>query len=380
MDYRIPYNRPLAGPRAVKYLTDVCNERRLSGDGRFTRLCHHWFERRLGVHRALMTTSGTSALDMAAILTDLQAGDEVIMPSFTFSSSANAIVLRGGVPVFVDIREDTLNLDERLVEAAITDRTRAIMVVHYAGVACDMDPIMAIAARHGLAVIEDAAQAILSSYRGRSLGAIGQLGALSFHETKNISSGEGGALLINDPAMTEKAEIIREKGTNRTAFARGEIQKYTWVDFGSSFLPSELISGFLWSQLEIAQDLTAQRVGLWKRYHDHFADLEAAGLLRRPVVPSDTVANGHIYYLLLPTQAKREALIAGLRAEAIQAVFHYIPLHSAPAGLRFGKTSGALTQTDDLSSRLVRLPLWIGLDDELEIVAEAVHRLVKQAA
>ncbi|MGM4997230.1 dTDP-4-amino-4,6-dideoxygalactose transaminase [Tardiphaga sp. 37S4] len=378
MAYRIPFNRPLAGPRAIKYLTDVCGAEHLSGDGRFTRLCHEWLEEHIGVRRALLTTSGTSALDMAAILADLKPGDEVIMPSFTFSSSANAIVLRGAVPIFVDIREDTLNLDERLIEAAITPRTRAIMVVHYAGVACAMDPIMDIAARHGLVVIEDAAQAILSSYRGRPLGSIGQTAALSFHETKNISSGEGGALLINDPAIVEKAEIIREKGTNRTAFARGEIQKYTWVDLGSSYLPSDIISAFLWSQMEIAQDLTARRVSLWNRYHAHFAELEQAGVLRRPYVPEDVVFNGHIYYLLLPDQAKRDALIAALRAESINAVFHYIPLHSAPAGQRFGRTDGALVHTDDLSARLVRLPLWIGLDEGVDVVADTVKRMLSR--
>ncbi|WP_246660733.1 dTDP-4-amino-4,6-dideoxygalactose transaminase [Tardiphaga sp. vice154] len=374
MAYRIPFNRPLAGPRAIKNLTEVCGEQHLSGDGRFTQQCSAWLRRNLGVGSALLTTSGTSALDMSAILAGLQAGDEVILPSFTFSSSANAIVLRGAVPVFVDIREDTLNIDERLIEAAITPRTRAIMVVHYAGVACAMDPIMAIASRHGLIVIEDAAQAILSSYRGRPLGSIGQTAALSFHETKNISSGEGGALLINDPAIVEKAEIIREKGTNRTAFARGEIQKYTWVDLGSSYLPSEIISAFLWSQLEIAEELTAQRIALWNRYHAHFAELENTGILRRPVVPEDVVSNGHIYYLLLPDQPKRDALIAALRAESINAVFHYIPLHSAPAGQRFGRTVGNLGRTDDLSARLVRLPLWIGLGDDVDIVADAVKR------
>lgn len=376
MAYRIPFNRPLAGLRAIRYLTDVCGGDHLSGDGKFTRLCHEWLEGHLGVRRALLTTSGTSALDMAAILAELAPGDEVIMPSFTFSSSANAIVLRGAVPVFVDIREDTLNIDERLIEAAITPRTRAIMVVHYAGVACAMDPIMDIAAKHGLIVIEDAAQAILSRYRGRPLGSIGQTAALSFHETKNISSGEGGALLLNDPAIVEKAEIIREKGTNRTAFARGEIQKYTWVDLGSSYLPSDIISAFLWSQMEIAEDLTAQRLSLWNRYHAHFAELENAGMLRRPHVPDDVVFNGHIYYLLLPDQAKRDALIASLRAESINAVFHYVPLHSAPAGRRFGRSEGDLARTDDLSARLVRLPLWIGLGDDVDVVAETVKRVL----
>ena len=377
MAYRIPFNRPLAGAMAIKYLADACEEGHLSGDGRFTRQCHDWLESHLGVRKALLTTSGTSALDMAAILTGLQPGDEVIMPSFTFSSSANAMVLRGAVPVFVDIREDTLNIDERLIEAAITPRTRAIMVVHYAGVACEMDSVMDIASRHGLSVIEDAAQAILSSYKGRPLGSIGQTAALSFHETKNIIAGEGGALLINDPDIIEKAEIIREKGTNRTAFARGEIQKYTWVDLGSSYLPSEIISAFLWSQLEIAQDLTAQRLSLWNRYHAHFAELEQQGILRRPIIPNDVVANGHIYYLLLPDQVKRDGLIKALRAEGINAVFHYVPLHSAPAGRRFGRAVGDLAKTDDLSGRLVRLPLWIGLRDDLDIVADVIKRVLR---
>ncbi|WP_038364556.1 dTDP-4-amino-4,6-dideoxygalactose transaminase [Bosea sp. UNC402CLCol] len=377
MAYRIPFNRPLAGARAVKYLSEACGEGHLSGDGRFTRQCHEWLESRICVGKALLTTSGTSALDMAAILAGLKAGDEVIMPSFTFSSSANAMVLRGAIPVFVDIREDTLNIDERLIEAAVTPKTRAIMVVHYAGVACEMDAIMAIANRHGIAVIEDAAQAIQSSYKGRPLGSIGQTAALSFHETKNIIAGEGGALLINDPAVIEKAEIIREKGTNRTAFARGEIQKYTWVDLGSSYLPSELISAFLWSQLEIADDLTAQRLSLWNRYHEHFVEVERDGLLRRPVVPDNVTANGHIYYLLLPDQAKRDALISALRAEGINAVFHYIPLHSAPAGRRFGRAVGDLARTDDLSARLVRLPLWVGLGDGIDEVADVVKRVLR---
>jgi dTDP-4-amino-4,6-dideoxygalactose transaminase len=376
MVHSIPFNRPLTTERAATYLSEACSEGHLSGDGRFTRQSHEWLQSRLRVQKALLTTSGTSALEMAAMLAGLQPGDEVIMPSFTFSSSANAIVLRGAVPVFVDIRQDTLNIDETLIEAAITARTRAIMVVHYAGVACAMDPIMEIAAKHGLVVIEDAAQAILATYRDRPLGSIGQTAALSFHETKNIIAGEAGSLLINDPDLIQTAEIIREKGTNRTAFHRGEVQKYTWVDLGSSYLPSEIISAFLWSQLEIAEELMERRLSLWHRYNAHFADTEFAGLLRRPVIPQEAGHNGHIYYLLLPDRERRDALLAGLRAEGINAVFHYIPLHSAPAGERFGRTSGSLAHTDDLSGRLVRLPLWIGLDDGVDIVAEAVKRLV----
>lgn len=377
MVYKIPFNRPWAQGQLLEYVTQAIGEGHLSGDGRFTRQCHEWLERTLGVRKALLTTSGTSALEMAAILTGLKAGDEVIIPSFTFSSSANALVLRGAVPVFVDIRRDTLNIDETLIEAAITQRTRAIMVVHYAGVACAMDPIMAIASKHGLAVIEDAAQALLGSYRGRPLGSIGQTAALSFHETKNIISGEGGALLINDPAIIEKAEIIREKGTNRTAFFRGEVEKYTWVDIGSSYLPSEIIGAFLWSQLEIAENLTARRMALWQRYHSAFLPLEEAGLVRRPIVPEEAGANGHIYYLLLPDREQRDGLIANLRQNSINAVFHYVPLHSAPAGLLYGRTHGPMSMTDGLSQRLVRLPLWVGLEDDIDIVIETVLKHLK---
>ncbi|CAO3440089.1 dTDP-4-amino-4,6-dideoxygalactose transaminase [Azospirillum argentinense] len=374
--FNIPFNRPHVTGREVQYIAEACDRGHLSGDGPFTGRCQRWLEEATGATRVLLTTSGTSALEMTAILADIGPGDEVIMPSYTFSSSANAFVLRGGVPVFIDIRPDTMNMDEALIEAAVTPRTRAIMVMHYAGVPCDMEPIMAVAERHNLVVIEDAAQGLLSSYRGRPVGGIGHMAAFSFHETKNIIAGEGGAILINDPRVVQRAEIIREKGTNRTAFHRGETDKYTWVDLGSSFLPSEIIAAFLWAQLEGAKEITARRLALWNRYHERFAHLEAAGLARRPIRPDDTVSNGHIYYLLLPSREKRDALIASLRAVGIMAVFHYIPLHSAPAGTRFGRANGAMTHTDDLSHRLVRLPLWVDLGDRLDEVAGHVLRIL----
>jgi dTDP-4-amino-4,6-dideoxygalactose transaminase len=293
------------------------------------------------------------------------------MPSFTFVSTANAFVLRGAVPVFVDIRPDTLNLDEALIEAAITPRTRAICVVHYAGVACEMDPILDIAARHGLAVVEDAAQGVLSSYKGRPLGSIGALGALSFHETKNVISGEGGALLVNDPALVERAEIIREKGTNRSKFFRGQVDKYTWVDVGSSYLPSEILAAFLSAQLDEADSISQRRIDLWNRYHAWAAKHEAAGRLRRPVVPDHCVHNAHMYYLLLRDLEDRTAFIARLKQAGVGAVFHYVPLHSSPAGMRYGRAAGALPVTDSTTDRLVRMPLWVGLEDRLDHVLEA---------
>ena len=301
---------------------------------------------------------------MAAILCDIRPGDEVIMPSYTFVSTANAFVLRGGVPVFVDIRPDTLNLDEKLIEAAITPKTRAIVPVHYAGVGCEMDAIMAIARRHNVLVVEDAAQAVLAEYRGRRPGAIGDLGCLSFHETKNVISGEGGALLINNPDLIERAEIIREKGTNRSKFFRGEVDKYTWVDIGSSFLPSELIGAFLWAQLQHAAEISNRRRRLCALYQDTLQDVADAGLLRLPQPePAGVAGNGHMFYLFTRTAAERGALLAHLKAAGVHAVFHYVPLHSSPAGRKFGRTAGALPVTEDLAERLVRLPLFFNLDD-----------------
>lgn len=359
----IPFNRPYATGKEVAYQGEALGNSHLSGDGAFTKRCHQWIEQRTGCARALLTHSCTSALDMAALLLDLKSGDEVIMPSFTFVSTANAFVLRGAVPVFVDIRGDTLNLDEGLIEAAITPRTRAIAPVHYAGVSCEMDSIVAIAKRHSLAIIEDAAQGVMASYKGRALGAIGELGSFSFHETKNIISGEGGALLVNDPAMVSRAEIIREKGTDRERFFRGEVDKYTWQDLGSSFLPSEIIAAFLWAQLEEAERITHERLAIWDRYHVMLAQLEQSGLVRRPIIPADCQHNGHIYYVLLAPGIDRQAVLRELKSNGIGAVFHYVPLHSAPAGLRFGRADGGLQLTTSLSERLIRLPMWVGLSE-----------------
>jgi dTDP-4-amino-4,6-dideoxygalactose transaminase len=367
----IKFNKPFLTGRELQLIQEAAAEGHLSGDGRFTRQCHAWLEARTGCAKALLTHSCTAALEMAALLLDLEPGDEVIMPSFTFVSTANAFVLRGAVPVFVDIRPDTLNLDEALIEAAITPRTRAICVVHYAGVACEMDPILDIAARHGLAVVEDAAQGVLSSYKGRPLGSIGALGALSFHETKNVISGEGGALLVNDPALVERAEIIREKGTNRSKFFRGQVDKYTWVDVGSSYLPSEILAAFLSAQLDEADAISQRRIDLWNRYHAWAAKHEAAGRLRRPVVPDHCVHNAHMYYLLLRDLEDRTAFIARLKQAGVGAVFHYVPLHSSPAGMRYGRAAGALPVTDSTTDRLVRMPLWVGLEDRLDHVLEA---------
>jgi dTDP-4-amino-4,6-dideoxygalactose transaminase len=359
----IPFNRPYATGKELMYAAEAQRNYHLSGDGPFTKRCHQWIEKRTGCAKALLTHSCTSALDMAALLLDIQSGDEVILPSYTFVSTANAFVLRGAVPVFVNIREDTLNLDEKLIEDAITPRTRAIVPVHYAGVSCDMDSIIAIARRHNLKVVEDAAQGIMAGYKGYALGAIGDLGSFSFHETKNIMSGEGGSLLVNDPELVLRAEIIREKGTDRSRFFRGEIDKYTWQDVGSSFLPSELNAAFLWAQLEDAERITGERLALWRRYHDMLAPLEQRGWLRRPIVPADYQHNGHMYYILIPPGIDRGMVLGKLKDNGINAVFHYVPLHSSPAGGRFGRTSGDLSLTTSLSERLIRLPLWIGLGE-----------------
>lgn len=360
----IPFNKPYMTGKELWNISQAHHRGMLAGDGHFTRQCHAWLEAQTGCRKALLTHSCTAALEMAAILADISPGDEIIMPSYTFVSTANAFVLRGGVPVFVDIRPDTLSLDETLIEAAITTRTKAIVPVHYAGVGCEMDAIMAIARRHNLLVIEDAAQGVMASYRGRVLGSIGDFGCLSFHETKNIISGEGGALLVNVGQYAERAEIIREKGTNRGQFFRGMVDKYTWVDLGSSYLPGELIAAFLFAQMEEAEAITRARLAIWERYHAAFADLEQAGRLRRPVVPAECQHNAHMYYLLVADLAERTALISHLKAREIMAVFHYVPLHSAPAGKQFGRAWGELKVTCDLSERLLRLPLWVGLEQE----------------
>jgi len=358
--------------RELEYIAEAHAKGHLSGDGLFTKRCHAWLEQTTGTRRALLTHSCTAALEMSALLLDLVPGDEVIMPSFTFVSTANAFVLRGAVPVFVDIRADTLNLDENLIEAAITPKTRAICVVHYAGVGCEMDAIGAIAARHGLAVVEDAAQGVLSTYCGKPLGTIGELGALSFHETKNVISGEGGALLVNDERFVERAEIVREKGTNRSQFFRGQVDKYTWVDVGSSYLPSEILAAFLAAQLEDAERITAARLAIWDRYHATLKPYEARGLLRRPIVPEHCTHNAHMYYVLLRDLETRTRFIAMLRETGVHPVFHYVPLHSAPAGRRYGRASGELAITDRTSDCLVRLPLWLPTLDQARVL-EAIE-------
>ena len=371
---RIPFNKPyLTGREAGHIATALLGQ--LSGDGSFTKRCHAWLVEQTGCPKALLTHSCTAALEMSALLADVGPGDEVIMPSFTFVSTANAFALRGATPVFVDIRPDTLNLDETLLEAAITPRTKAIVPVHYAGVACEMDAIMALAARHRLLVIEDDAQGLMARYRGRPLGSIGHLATLSFHETKNIVAGEGGALLINDPHFADRAEIIREKGTNRSAFFRGQVDKYSWVDIGSSYLPGELVAAFLLAQLEDAVSITQRRLALWQQYHEAFAELERQGRVRRPIVPAHCEHNAHLYYLLFEDLAARTRFIDGMRELHIDTVFHYVPLHSAPVGRRLGRVSGELPQTQSLSDRLVRLPLWPGLEPQQERVIDAVRQL-----
>lgn len=360
----IPFNWPHMTGKELYYIAEAHFNGRLAGDGPFTKRCHAWLEVRTGCNKALLTHSCTAALEMAALLLDIQPGDEIIMPSYTFVSTANAFVLRGGIPVFVDIREDTLNLDERLIESAITERTRAIVPVHYAGVACEMDTIMAIARQHGLKVVEDAAQGVMSTYKGRALGSIGDLGAYSFHETKNVISGEGGALLVNSPDMGLRAEIIREKGTDRSRFFRGEVDKYTWQEVGSSLLPGELIAAFLWAQLEEADRITNERQASWHRYHELLEPLEAKGILRRPIVPDECQHNAHMYYALLAPEINRQKVLDSFNRNEIRSVFHYVPLHSSPAGKRYGRSHGDLDVTNHQSERLVRLPLWVGLSDE----------------
>lgn len=367
----IPFNKPFIIGRELSLIADAVAQGHLSGDGAYTRLCHRWFEEKLGCRKALLTHSCTGALEMAAILCDIQPGDEVILPSYTFVSTANAFVLRGAVPVFVDIRPDTLNIDESLIEAAITAKTKAIVPVHYAGVPCEMKRIMAIADQHDLLVVEDAAQALLSNYQGRALGSIGHFGCLSFHETKNIISGEGGALLINDARFAERAEIIREKGTNRSQFFRGEVDKYTWVDIGSSYLPSELISAFLYAQLERADEIIAKRRSLCTAYATRLAGLQQARHFRMANFDEDS--NGHLFYILLDSLDTRSELIAYLKTQGIHPVFHYVPLHSSPAGRRYGREGSTMHVTNDLSERLLRLPLYYEMsEDEIARVCTAI--------
>ncbi len=375
---RILFNRPPITGRELSLITEAIARRELCGPGHFSRQCETWLVDRLGVGRALLTHSCTAALEMAALLADLGPGDEVIMPSFTFVSTANAVALRGATPIFVDVRSDTLNLDENLVETAITPHTKAIFVVHYAGVCAEMDRFRELAAQHRLLLVEDAAQALLATYRGRPAGTLGDMACFSFHESKNIVSGEGGALVTDRPDLSERADVIREKGTDRTRFHRGLVDKYSWVGLGSSYAPSELVAAFLRAQLDQAEAITTERRALWQSYHAAFADLEARDIgVRRPIVPAHCGHNGHLYYLLMPDRGRRDALIAALDAQGIIAPFHYVSLHSSEAGRRYGRTAGTLALTDSLSERLIRLPMWSGMRDESERVIAAVHDLIR---
>ncbi len=377
----IPFNKPYMTGKELSNIQQAKKNGMLAGDGPFTKSCHRWLEENTGTHKALLTHSCTAALEMSALLLDIQPGDEVIMASYTFVSTANAFVLRGAVPVFVDIRPDTLNLNEEFIEAAITQRTRAIVPVHYAGVACEMDEILSIARRHHLKVVEDAAQGVMSFYKGRALGSLGDLGAYSFHETKNLISGEGGALLVNHPDYVQAAEIIREKGTDRSRFFRGEVDKYTWQEVGSSFLPGELIAAFLSAQLDEAQAITQARLTAWERYHAALVPLESAGLLRRPIIPAHCQHNAHLYYVLLSPEIDRQDILDRLKANMINAVFHYVPLHSSPGGQRFARVQGSMEVTRSVSERIIRLPLWVEISPEEQArVVDVLTRELKNAS
>ena len=361
IDFNVP---PYVG-KEMDYVREAAEaNRKICGDGPFTKRCHAWLEERFGANKALLTTSGSSALDMSAMLAEIKPGDEVILPSFTFSSTATAFANLGATLVFVDVRPDTMNIDENLIEAAITDKTRVIIPVHYAGVSCEMDAIMAIAQEHGLLVCEDAAQGVMSTYKGRALGTIGDFGCYSFHETKNYSMGEGGAICIRDEKLAERAEIIREKGTDRSRFLRGQVDKYTWVDLGSSFLPSDMNAAYLWAQLEMADEINEDRLATWNAYNDAFADLAARERIVTPTVPAECTHNAHMYYLKCRDLADRSAFIAHMKERGVGCVFHYIPLHSAPAGLKFGRFNGKDVYTTADSDRLVRLPMYYGITEE----------------
>ena len=374
IDFNVP---PFLGTEP-DYIAEAIRNKKICGDGPFTKKCHQWFEEKTGAAKALLTTSCTHSLEMAALLLDIKPGDEVILPSFTFCSTADAFVLRGATLVFVDIRPDTMNIDETLIEDAITDKTVAIVPVHYAGVACEMDAIMDIAKRHNLKVVEDAAQGVMSEYKGRALGAIGDYGCYSFHETKNYSMGEGGALLIKDPAKIEEAEILREKGTNRSVFLRGQIDKYTWVNHGSSYLPSDMLAAYLWAQLQEADKINGNRLASWQKYYDAFEQLEKEGYVQRPVIPAECKHNAHMFYLKAKDLDERTRLISFLKQNGVGAVFHYIPLHSAPAGQKFGRFHGEDKYTTKESDRLLRLPMYYGLTDEdIEKVIDSVIKFYK---
>ena len=367
----ISFNVPPCTGKEIDYIAQAVASHKICGDGEFTKKCNAWMEQRFHAHKVMLTTSGSTALDMASLLCDLRPGDEVILPSFTFSSTANAFAIYGAKLVFVDIRPDTMNIDETKIEAAITDKTRVILAMHYAGVACEMDAIMDIARRHHLLVVEDAAQAVMSTYKGKALGTIGDLGCYSFHETKNYSMGEGGAVVVNRPDLVERAEILREKGTNRSKFFRGQVDKYTWVDIGDSFLPSELNAAYLWAQLEMADEINNDRLHSWQVYDEAFRDLAAKGLVTQPTVPAGCVHNAHMYYLKCRSLEERAALISFLKSRDILAVFHYVPLHSAPAGLKYGRFEGEDVYTTAESDKLVRLPLYYKLtaEDQAKVIA-----------
>lgn len=372
----IPFNKPPRTGNEDRYLLEAANSLKMAGGGDFSERCQHWFESYLGCSKALLTPSCTHALEMAAILAEIRPGDEVIMPSYTFVSTANAFVLRGAVIVFVDIRADTMNIDERLIEDAITSRTRVIVPVHYAGVACEMDSIMDLAEKYGLIVVEDAAQGLMSTYKGRPLGSIGHLAAFSFHETKNLTSGgEGGLLAINDPSLTARAEVVREKGTNRSQFFRGMVDKYTWVDIGSSYLPGELQAAYLWGQLEVAKKICGDRLATWERYRFALIPLAERGLLELGSLPAGCEGNGHMFYFHVKDIEERDEVLAHLRKEGVLAVFHYVPLHTSPAGLRYSRFHGVDEITSKYSQRLVRLPLWYGMREfEVDAVITALSQ------
>ena len=371
----INFNVPPYVDKAMDYIQECVKNQKICGDGKYTRLCNEWIEERTGTAKCLLTTSCTHATELAALLADIRPGDEVIMPAYTFVSTADAFVLRGAVPVFVDIRPDTMNIDEKLIEAAVTERTRAVVPVHYAGVACEMDTIMEVAGRHRLFVIEDAAQGLMSFYKGRALGTIGDFGAFSFHETKNYSMGEGGALLIRDGRYVEEAEIIREKGTNRSKYYRGQIDKYTWVNYGSSYLPSDMNAAYLYAQLEIADEINNARLELWNRYYRNLEPLRLAGRIELPTVPEDCVHNAHMFYIKAADIRERTALIDHLKQKDILSVFHYIPLHTAPAGIKFGRFHGEDRYTTRESERLARLPMYYGLTlEQVDYICDAVKK------
>lgn len=375
----INFNIPPFTGRELEYVMQAIEAHKICGDGQFTKKCNTWLEERFNAQKVLLTTSGSTALDMAAMLCGIQPGDEVILPSFTFSSTANAFVLAGAKLVFVDIRPDTMNIDETKIEAAITEKTKVIVPVHYAGVACEMDTIMDIARRHNLKVVEDAAQGVMSTYKGRALGTIGDFGCYSFHETKNYSMGEGGALVINDAQYNEAAEILREKGTNRSKFFRGQVDKYTWVDFGDSYLPSDMNAAYLWAQLEKADEINTNRLETWNTYNEAFRPLAYKGMLELPTIPENCVHNAHMYYIKCCDLDERTRFISFLKERGVQCTFHYIPLHSAPAGLKYGRFNGEDVYTTKESDRLVRLPMYYGLSEEdRTLVIDAVNDFFRE--